>query len=73
VGTAEVGDDLRAAAGRIVPTEFERYTNGGGYGLRLGEGQEIGASYRHNDTGQTGTPQPPMETKQVNTEIAKFE
>jgi iron complex outermembrane receptor protein len=73
VGTAEVGDDLRAAAGRIVPTEFERYTYGGGYGLRLGEGHEIGVSYRHNDTGKTGTPALPMDIKHVNTEIANFE
>ncbi len=73
VGTAEVGDDMRAAAGRIVPTEFERYTYGGGYGLRLGEEQEIGVSYRHNDTGRTGNPALPMDIKYVNTEIANFE
>jgi iron complex outermembrane receptor protein len=73
VGTAEVGDDQHAAAGRIVPTEFERYTYGGGYGLRLGEGQEIGVSYRHNDTGRTGNPALPMDIRRVNTEIAKFD
>jgi iron complex outermembrane receptor protein len=73
VGTAEVGDDLRAAAGRIVPTEFERYTYGGGYGLRLAEDQEIGVSYRHNDTGPTGNPALPMDIKKINTEIANFE
>jgi iron complex outermembrane receptor protein len=72
VGTAEVGDDLHAKAGRIVPTEFERYTYGGGYGLRLGEANEIGASYRHNDTRKTGNPALPMDIRRVNTEIAKF-
>jgi iron complex outermembrane receptor protein len=73
VGTAEVGDDIRAAAGRIVPTEFERYTYGGGYGVRLGEAQEIGVSYRHNDTGKTGNPALPMDIEHVNAEIANFE
>jgi len=73
VGTAEVGDDMRAAAGRIMPTEFERYTYGGGYGVRLGEAQEIGVGYRHNDTGKTGNPTLPMDIKHVNTEIANFD
>jgi iron complex outermembrane receptor protein len=73
VGTAEVGDDMRAAAGRIVPTEFERYTYGGGYGLRLGEEQEFGVSYRHNDTGRTGNPSLPMDIRKINTEIANFD
>jgi iron complex outermembrane receptor protein len=73
VGTAEVGDDMRAAAGRIRPTEFERYTYGGGYGVRLGEEQEFGVSYRHNDTGPTGNPALPMDIKRINTEIANFE
>ncbi len=73
VGTAEVGDDMHAAAGRIVPTEFERYTYGGGYGVRLGEEHEVGVSYRHNDTGRTGNPALPMDIKHINTEIANFE
>jgi len=73
VGTAEIGDDLHAASNRIVPTEFERYTYGGGYGLRMAEAQEIGVSYRHNDTGQTGNPALPMDIRHVNTEIGQFE
>jgi iron complex outermembrane receptor protein len=73
VGTAEVGDDMRAASGRIVPTEFERYSYGGGYGVRLGEEQEFGVRYRHNDTGRTGNPALPMDIKRINTEIANFE
>jgi iron complex outermembrane receptor protein len=73
VGTAEVGDDLHAAEGRIVPTEYERYTYGGGYGLRVGENQEVGVGYRHNDTGKTGTPALPMDIRRVNTEIAKID
>ena len=73
VGTAEVGDDMRSSAGRIRPTEFERYTYGGGYGLRLGEEQDLGFSYRHNDTDKTGTPALPMDIRFVNTEIAKFD
>ena len=73
VGSAEVGDDVHAARGRIVPTQFERYTYGGGYGLRLAEEHEIGIGYRHNDTGRTGNPALPMDIKYVNTEIANFE
>ncbi len=73
VGSAEVGDDMHAARGRIVPTQFERYTYGGGYGVRLAEEHEIGVSYRHNDTGRTGNPALPMDIKYVNTEIAQFE
>jgi iron complex outermembrane receptor protein len=73
VGTAEVGDDMRASAGRIRPTEFERYTYGGGYGLRLGNEQDLGFSYRHNDTDKTGTPALPMDIHYVNTEIAKID
>ncbi|MBW2494660.1 MAG: TonB-dependent receptor [Deltaproteobacteria bacterium] len=73
VGSAEVGDDMRAAKGRIVPTEFERYTYGGGYGVRLTEQHEVGIGYRHNDTGRSGNPALPMDIKYVNTEIANIE
>jgi iron complex outermembrane receptor protein len=69
LGSAEIGDDMRAGHGTIRPSEHERYSYGGGYGIRLGE-HDLGVDYRHSDTELTGNPALPMDIRFVNTELA---
>jgi outer membrane receptor protein involved in Fe transport len=70
LGSADYGDDYQAPSGEVWPTEFERYSYGAGYGLRLGE-HELSLGYRHNDTQQTGNPGLPTDIQFFNTEIVK--
>jgi iron complex outermembrane receptor protein len=68
LGSAEIGDDMRAGHGTIRPSEHERYSYGGGYGIRLGE-HDLGVDYRHSDTEPTGNPALPMDIRYLNTEL----
>jgi iron complex outermembrane receptor protein len=54
-------DDIETGNGdKIVPTEYKRWSAGGGYGFRDGE-RELGLSYDHGKTRDTGTPALPMD------------
>ena len=68
LGSAEVGDDVDTPEGEIRASQHERYTYGGGYGIRLGK-HELGIDYRRNETGETGNPALPMDILFVDTDL----
>lgn len=70
LGSAEAGTDMKVPGGRVIPTLFERYQYGAGYGLRMGE-HELGLDYRYNDTLDTGNPALPMDTRFVKTNLGQ--
>jgi iron complex outermembrane receptor protein len=70
LGSAELGDDADTPEGEIRATEHERYTYGGGYGIRLGQ-HELSVDYRRNDTGETGNPALPMDIIFIDTDILR--
>ena len=70
LGSAELGDDADTPEGEIRASEHERFTYGGGYGIRLGQ-HEFGVDYRHNDTGETGSPALPMDIVFVDTDFLR--
>ena len=72
VATSEKGDDAEFDGGEIRSTEFERTNIGGGYGVRLG-GHELSFDYRHNRTGEAGTPGLPLDIRFFDTELTRFE
>jgi iron complex outermembrane receptor protein len=70
LGSAEVGDDVDTPEGEIRASQHERYTYGGGYGIRLGQ-HELGVDYRRNETGETGNPALPMDIIFVDTDLVR--
>jgi iron complex outermembrane receptor protein len=74
IGSAERGDDYDTPLGKVVPSQYERYVYGAGYGARFGA-QEVGVEYRHNATKPTGTPALPMDIQFVDSELvnARYE
>ena len=59
-GGRDNGDDVKAGAGEISYTEYDRDTYGVGYGTQL-DGHEFSVDYRKVDTDDAGTPSLPMD------------
>lgn len=72
LGSVEDGDDARFPGGKVLPTSYRRSVAGVGYGMRVGNG-EVGIDYRHQETGNAGTPSLPMDIRYFDAEIGKAE
>jgi iron complex outermembrane receptor protein len=70
LGSAEIGNDVWSAAGKLRASRHERYNAGAGYGLRLGD-HEFGIDYRRSEAEDTGNPVLPMDIAFVDSNIAR--
>ncbi|HKK16103.1 MAG TPA: TonB-dependent receptor, partial [Gammaproteobacteria bacterium] len=68
LGDRDDGGDLEFGDGEISATEHERDIYGFGYAYRTGN-HEAGFDYRHQDTGNTGTPSLPLDIAFFDTNI----
>lgn len=72
VGSYDDIDDLEFDGGTVNPSQAERATFGGGYGVRLGD-HSFGVDYRRTNTDSSGTPTLPMDIAYFHTDQYRFE
>lgn len=71
-GTYEKGLDYRFGGGQTVrPSRYERSTWGVGYGFNMND-QEVGISYDHKNTVNSGTPSLPMDVKWIRGDVGNL-
>jgi len=63
--------DTEFPGGEIQASSHERYMFGGGYGVRLAPGHELGFTVRHHETDDTGNPSLPMDIRLFDTNIVE--
>jgi iron complex outermembrane receptor protein len=71
LASQERGDDRAFADGDVKGTSFERASAGVGGGVRIGA-HELALDWRHQRTGETGTPALPQDIRFFDTELFRF-
>ena len=71
-GSREEGDDYEAANRTVRPSAYDRSAGVIGYGFR-GEAGELSVSWKHIESGDTGTPALPMDIEFIETDILQLE
>jgi len=71
LAATERGGDIKFPGGTIEASRHERDTFGGGYGIRLAPGHDVGFEVRHTDTDDTGNPSLPLDTKLFDSDMVQ--